>query len=154
MPRCLLRDPLPQFRRPVCHSEQVHPPHHLAALGHQQVEVIRPGGLRREQLRMLRVELSEERVPPIRYYRREVGPILPLERKQGRRVIEAEQLKVWQGARCRFRSASPVLLRFRVCGFPTHGLPPDTGTCTALWHVSFVHVFLPLLHDELLERVR
>ena len=96
LPRGLLRNPVPQLRRPICHFGQVHPPHHLAALGHQQVEVIRPGGLPREQLRMPRVELGEELVPPIRNRRREVSPILPLERQQGRCVVEAEQLKVWQ----------------------------------------------------------
>ena len=90
LPRGLLRNPVSQLRRPICHCGQVHPPHYLAALGHQQVEVIRPGGLRREQLRMPRVELGEELVPPIRHRRREVGPILPLERKQGWRVVEAE----------------------------------------------------------------
>src|SRR3989440_1838531 len=115
LPRGLLRNPVSQFRRPICHSGQVHPPHHLAVLGHQQVEVIRPGGLPREQLRMLRVELGEELVPPIRNRRREVSPILPLEHKQGRRVVEADQLKVWHEeleAWCRFRPGFPVLLRF------------------------------------------
>ncbi|WP_236601865.1 hypothetical protein [Ktedonobacter sp. SOSP1-52] len=104
---------------------------------------------------MPHVELSKELVPPIRYHRREVGPILPLERKQGRRVVEADQLKVWHGkleARCRFRPSSPVLLRFRGRGFPAHGLPPEKGTFTDFWCVSFVsffHVFLPLLNAEL-----
>src|SRR5258708_18040115 len=45
-PRSTLFPSTPLFR------SQVHPPHHLAALGHQQVEVIRPGGLPREQLRI------------------------------------------------------------------------------------------------------
>jgi hypothetical protein len=102
-------------------------------------------------LRIPHIELSKELVPPIRYHRREVGPILLLERKQGWRVVKASQLKVWYGelkARCRFRSASPVLLRFRVGGKPAHGLPIDKGTCTDLWRVSFpsfFHLFLPLL---------
>jgi hypothetical protein len=41
-----------------------------------------------------------------------------------------------------------------VGGFPAHGLPTDKGTCTDLWRVSFVsffHVFLSLLNDELIE---
>src|SRR5207244_12856210 len=97
LPSGLLRGPVSQRRRPVCHFGQVPPPHPLAALGHQQVEVSRPGGLPLEQLRIPRVELGEELVPPIRYRRREVGPILPLEHKQGRRVVEAKQLKVWHG---------------------------------------------------------
>ncbi|GHO79281.1 hypothetical protein KSD_70520 [Ktedonobacter sp. SOSP1-85] len=101
---------------------------------------------------MPRVELGEELVPPIRYHRREVGPILPLERKQGRRVVEADQLKVWHGsleARRRFRPGSLILLRFRVGGFPAHGLPIDKGTFTDFWRVSFVsffHLFLPLFN--------
>jgi hypothetical protein len=108
------------------------------------VKVIRPGGLPREQLRMPYVKFSKERVSPIRYHRREVGPILPLERKQGRRVVEANQLKVWHGeleARC----------RFRVRGLPAYGLPPEKGTFVGFWRVSFVsffHVFLPLLNVE------
>ncbi|HEY6406142.1 MAG TPA: hypothetical protein VIY29_01615, partial [Ktedonobacteraceae bacterium] len=129
---------------------------HLAALGHQQVEVIRPGGLPLEQLRIPRVELGEELVSPIRHRRREVGPILPLERQQGWRMVEADQLKVWHGeleARCRSRPGSPAILRFHVGGFPTHGLLTDKGTCTDLWRVSFFHVFLPLLNDALIELV-
>ena len=42
------------------------------------------------------VELSEELVPPIWYRRRKVSPILPLERQQGRCLIEAHYLKLWQ----------------------------------------------------------
>ena len=67
-------------------------------------------------------------------------------------MIEADQLKVWHGeleVRCRLRPGSPVLLRFRVGGFPTHGLPIEKGTCTDLWRVSFVsffHMFLPLFN--------
>jgi hypothetical protein len=41
-----------------------------------------------------------------------------------------------------------------VCGFPAHGLPIDKGTFTDLWRTSFVsffHVFLPLLNDELVK---
>src|SRR5437763_198824 len=113
------------------------------------MEVILPVGLPRKQLRMPRVELGEELVPPVWYRRREVGPILPLERKQGRRVVEAEQLQVWPGEVAvwpRFRPASPAPLRFRVRGLPVHGLPPETGTFTGFWRVSFVsfvHKLLP-----------
>jgi hypothetical protein len=103
-------------------------------------------------LRIPRVELGEELVPPIRHRRREVGPILPLERKQGGRVVEAEQLKVWYGEMevwCRFRAGSSVLPGFHTGGFPAHGLPAEKGTCTDLWRVSFIsffHVFLSLLN--------
>jgi hypothetical protein len=38
-----------------------------------------------------------------------------------------------------------------VGGFPAHGLLTDKGTFTDLWRVSFFHVFLPLLNDELIE---
>ncbi len=103
---------------------------------------------------MPRVELGEERVSPIRYRRREVGPILSLERKQGWCVVETDQLEVWHGeleARYRFRPGSPALLRFRMGGKPAHSLLTDKGTFTALWRVSFFHVFLPLLNDELIE---
>ena len=74
--------------------------------------------------------------------------------------LEADQLEVWHGeweVRYRFRPGSLALLRFRVCGFPAHGLPPEKGTFTDLWRVSFVlffHVFLPLLNDELIELAR
>src|ERR1700738_3767565 len=54
------------------------------------VRFSRPGALPLEQLRIPRVDLGEELVPPIRHRRREVGPILPLECKQGWRVVEAE----------------------------------------------------------------
>ena len=73
-------------------------------------------------------------------------------------MVEAEQLKIWHGeleARCRFRPGFPVLLRFRVCGFPAHDLPIDQGTVTDLWRVSFVsffHVFLPLFNLALARR--
>jgi len=70
-------------------------------------------------------------------------------------VVEADQLKVWYGeleARCRFRPGSPALLRFRVGGFPAHGLLTNKGPFTDLWRVSFFHVFLPLFNDELIER--
>src|SRR5579862_2694245 len=101
---------------------------------------------------MLRVELGKELVTPIWNGRREVSPILPLERKQGWRVIEAEQLKVWRRkveVRCRFQPASLVFRRFHVGEFPAHGLPTEKGTFIGLWRVSFVHVLLPLLTDEL-----
>src|ERR1035438_6312565 len=52
-------------------------PRHLAALGHQYVEVIRPGGLPLEQLCVPRVELGEELVSPVRYRGCEVGPVPP-----------------------------------------------------------------------------
>jgi hypothetical protein len=41
-----------------------------------------------------------------------------------------------------------------MCGFPAHGLLIDKGTFTDLWRVSFFHVFLPLLNDELIELAR
>jgi hypothetical protein len=59
------------------------------------VEVIRPGGLPLEQLRVPRVELGEELVSSVRYRGCEVGPILPLEHEQGGGVVEADQLKFW-----------------------------------------------------------
>jgi hypothetical protein len=142
-----MRNPIPQLCRPICHFGQVHPPHHLATLGHQHMEIISPGSLPFEQLRMPRVELGEELVPPIWNRRGKVSPILSLEHKQGRRVIEAKQLKVWHGK-------LKVLGRFCVGGKPAHGPPTDKGTCTDLWRislVSFFHVFLSLLNDELIE---
>ena len=83
---------------------------------------------------------------PIRNRRREVGPILPLERMQRWRVVEADQLKIWHGeleARCRFRPGSSILIRFDVGGFPAQGLPIDKGTFTDFWRVSFLQMFLP-----------
>jgi len=74
--------------------------------------------------------------------------------KQGWRVVEADQLEIWHGeleAWYRFRPGSPALLRFRMGGFPAHSLLPEKGTFPDLWRVSFFHVFLPLLNDELRE---
>jgi hypothetical protein len=41
-----------------------------------------------------------------------------------------------------------------VGAFPAHLQPPEKGTRTNLWRVSFIsffHVFLSLLNDELIE---
>jgi hypothetical protein len=38
-----------------------------------------------------------------------------------------------------------------VGGFSAHGLPTKKGTFIGLWSVSFVHMLLPLLNDELRE---
>jgi hypothetical protein len=55
----------------------------------------------------------------------------------------------------RVQPISLVFRRFRVGGFPTHGLPREKGTFLGLWRVlfvlfvSFAHVLLPLLTDKL-----
>jgi hypothetical protein len=98
---CAIRNP--SSADPSANFDQVHPPDHLAVFRHQDMEVIGPAGLPFEPLCEPRVEIDEELVAPIRHRRREVGPVLALEGKQGRCVVEAEQLKFWP---CHVRTSS------------------------------------------------